>query len=76
MAQSFLGLPKSTEINKQLPKTKFFLHFGTNSKEQNLFNEEISKIYISNLIAENTLAWKPGKTVKLFYVIKVHHAVP
>ena len=71
MERSFLNLPDSTFINKPLPKTQFFKHFGTNTKEQSKFDEDISRIYIENLISENTIALSSGNNIKMFYVLKV-----
>lgn len=38
------GLPKSTEINKQLPKKVIFEKFKPNTTDRKLFDEQISRL--------------------------------
>lgn len=67
-----LGLPKSTEIAKQLPKKAIFQKFELKPAQRDHFDADISKMVIVNAISQNTLpALHRGETVDTIYVIDV-----
>ncbi len=64
-----LGLPKTTEIRKQLPKSAIYKKYGMNSKAIEKFDKDISKIYVVNEISAQTINIEEGITIKAFFVI-------
>ena len=67
-----LGLPKSTEIAKQLPKKAIFQKFELKPAQRDHFDADISKMVIVNAISQNTLpALQRGETVDTIYVVDV-----
>ena len=67
-----LGLPKSTEIAKQLPKKAIFQKFELKPVQRDSFDADISKMVIVNAISQNTLpALQRGETVDTIYVVDV-----
>jgi len=68
-----LNLPKSTETNKQLPKTAIFDKFAVKPARRESFDADISKIYIANTLSPNTLpSIAPGDSVKKISVMHIH----
>ena len=67
-----LGLPKATELNKQLPKKAIYAKFSMNTAAKDKFDADISRITIVGEISPN-----PVKTilateeVPSFYVLSV-----
>ena len=43
-----LGLPKATELNKQLPKKAIYAKFKMNTTEKEKIDKDISRITIVN----------------------------
>lgn len=67
-----LGLPKSTEIAKQLPKKAIYEKFQLKSAQRDRFDAEISRIDIVNVVSPDTVpGLKEGEHVKEFYVLLV-----
>lgn len=66
-----LGLPKSTELNKQLPKTAIYAKFQMNTAEKAKIDEDISRITIVNEVSATKLNIAPGETVQTFFVLQV-----
>ncbi len=66
-----LGLPKSTEITKQLPKKAIYTKFNMNTAAKDKFDSEISKIVIVNEISPTTTTLEKGKEVSSFFVLLV-----
>lgn len=58
-----LGLPKSTEFNKRIPKQKFYDNLTVSSVLKRSFVEQIRIIYWANKIAPSTVNLAAGKTV-------------
>ena len=50
-----LGLPKTTEMSKQLPKKAIYERFGMNAAAKEKIDADISKITIVNEISEGTV---------------------
>lgn len=67
-----LGLPKSTEISRQLPKKAIFQKFELKPAQRDRFDADISKMVIMNAISQDTLpALQKGETIQTIYVIEV-----
>ena len=58
-----LGLPKSTEFNKRIPKQKFYENLSVTPAMKTAFTEQIKIIYWRNKLAATTLNLAPGKLV-------------
>lgn len=67
-------LPKSTTVNKLLPKSRIFEHYESelNPKRISSFDEDISRIYIANEISEASMQVIPGDEVKRIFVLEVN----
>lgn len=66
-----LGLPKSTEISKQLPKKSIYAKFMMNTAAKDRFDADISKIVIVNEISAQTTIIPKGENVSAFYVLLI-----
>lgn len=66
------GLPKSTEINKQLPKKAIFEKFKPNAAERKLFDEQINRLSIVTEISPQTVSIAADEDVAAIYIILVH----
>ena len=66
-----LGLPKSTEITKQLPKKAIYTKFNMNTPAKDKFDSEISKIVIVNEISPTTTTLEKGNEVSSLFVLLV-----
>ena len=66
-----LGLPKSTELSKQLPKKAIYAKFNMNTAAKEKFDNDISKIAIVAEISPSTTAIAKGETVSSIYVLLV-----
>lgn len=58
-----LGLPKTTEFNKRIPKQKFYEKLTLNSAMKRCFVDQIRVIYWTNKIAPTTVNLAAGKKV-------------
>lgn len=66
-----LGLPKSTELAKQLPKKAIYAKFTMNNAQKERFDCDISKIVIVNEVSPQTTIIPKGETVASFYVLLI-----
>lgn len=66
-----LGLPKSTEMSKQLPKKAIYTKFQMNTAAKEKIDADISKIKIVNEIVPNKVNIPAGEHVKSFFVLLV-----
>ena len=66
-----LGLPKSTELSKQLPKKAIYEKFNMNTATKEKFDTDISRINIVAEISPNTVSIAKGVTVSVIYVLQV-----
>ncbi len=66
-----LGLPKSTEMNKQLPKKAIYAKFQMDPAAKSRIDADISKIYIVNEISPGRVNIPAGADVKSFFVLLV-----
>lgn len=58
-----LGLPKSTEFNKRIPKQKFYDNLTVSPTLKRSFVDQIRIVYWANKIAPSTLNLAEGKNV-------------
>ena len=66
-----LGLPKTTEMSKQLPKKAIYTKFQMNTAAKEKIDADISRITIVNEIAPNKVNIPSGEAVKSFFVLLV-----
>lgn len=66
-----LGLPKSTEVNKQLPKKAIYSKFQLNTVARAKIDVDISRITIVNEISPEKINISAGENIKSFFVINV-----
>ena len=66
-----LGLPKSTEVNKPLPKNAIYTKFQMNTAAKDRIDADISRIFIVNEVTADKINLKDGETVKSFFVVSV-----
>lgn len=66
-----LGLPKTTEMSKQLPKKAIYTKFQMNTAAKAKIDADISRITIVNEIAPNKVNIPVGEDVKSFFVLLV-----
>ena len=65
------GLPKTTEINKQLPKKAIFEKFKPNAADRKLFDEQINRLSIVAEISPQTVSIAVDEEVAAIYIILV-----
>lgn len=66
-----LGLPKTTEFNKRIPKQKFYDNLTVTPALKKVFVDQIKTIYWRNKIAASTTNLAPGTTVTELEVFEV-----
>lgn len=66
-----LGLPKATELNKQLPKNAIYAKFQMNTAEKAKIDADISRITIVNEVSAAKVNIADGEQVKSFFVLQV-----
>ena len=66
-----LGLPKATELNKQLPKKAIYTKFKMNTAEKEKIDRDISRIMIVNEVSPSKVSLLAGEEVKSFFVMLV-----
>ena len=71
-----LGLPKSTEFNKRIPKQKFYENLSVTPAMKTAFTEQIKIIYWRNKLAATTLNLAPGKLVTEIEVFEIRLTSP
>lgn len=64
-----LGLPKSTEISKLLPKKDIYAKFQLNAATKEKIDADISKITIVNEISPNNISIPAGENVSSLFVL-------
>lgn len=65
------GLPKPTEINKQLPKKAIFEKFKPSASDRKLFDEQINRLSIIAEISPKTVSIAADEEVAAIYIILV-----
>ena len=71
-----LGLPKTTEFNKRIPKQKFYENLSVTPAVKKAFTEQIKIIYWRNKLAATTLNLAPGEQVTEIEVLEVRLNAP
>lgn len=66
-----LGLPKSTEMNKQLPKKAIYAKFQMNTAVKDKVDADISRIVIVNEISPSRINIPAGEEIGSFFVLLV-----
>lgn len=66
-----LGLPKATELNKQLPKKAIYAKFQMSPAAKAKFDADISRINIVGEVSPNTTGIAQGQTVSSIFVLQV-----
>ena len=66
-----LGLPKSTEISKQLPKKAIYAKFQMNTAAKEKMDADVSRITVVNEITPDKVNIPAGEEVKNFFVLLV-----
>lgn len=66
-----LGLPKSTEVNRVIPKTKFYDNLDVSARLKRHFIDEIEKIRWRNKISQDTMNISDGGQVHEIEVIEI-----
>lgn len=66
-----LGLPKTTELNKQLPKSAIYARFQMDNAAKARIDKDISRIYIVNEVSAARINLNEGEEVKSFFVMSV-----
>lgn len=66
-----LGLPKTTEFNKRIPKQKFYENMDVSSALKKVFVEQVKTIYWKNKIAATTTNLAAGNDVTELEVFEV-----
>ncbi len=66
-----LGFPKTTEVNKQLPKKAIYSKFQLNTVAKAKIDADISRITIANEISPERINISAGENIKSFFVISV-----
>ena len=71
-----LGLPKSTEFNKRIPKQKFYENLNVTPAMKRIFIDQIKVIYWRNKIASTTMNLAAGEAVTEIEVFEIRLATP
>ena len=66
-----LGLPKSTELHKLLPKKAIYTKFQMNTAAKEKIDSDISRITIVNEVTPDKLNVAAGTEIKCFFVMHV-----
>lgn len=66
-----LGLPKATELSKQLPKSAIYAKFRMNTAEKAKIDADISRLTIVNEVTAAKINIADGELVKSFFVLLV-----
>ena len=66
-----LGLPKTTEFNKRIPKQKFYENINVTPALRRIFVEQIKVVYWRNKIAPSTINLEAGNDVTEIEVFEV-----
>ena len=66
------NLPKTTVVNKVIPKVKFYEKTGVNSKLKQLFIDDIEQIAWKNKLSKDTINLQEGNKVKEIEVFEIN----
>lgn len=71
-----IGLPKSTEFNRRIPKQKFYENLTVSAALKRVFVDQIKVIFWRNKIAATTMNLAAGETVTEIEIFEVKLAEP
>lgn len=71
-----LGLPKSTEFNKRIPKQKFYENISVSPTLKRVFIDQIKVIYWRNKITASTMNLAAGEIVTEVEVFEIRLSAP
>ena len=71
-----IGLPKSTEFNRRIPKQKFYENMTVSPALKRVFVDQIKVIFWRNKIAATTMNLAAGETVTEIEIFEVKLAEP
>lgn len=71
-----IGLPKTTEFNKRIPKQKFYENMDISPALKKVFVEQVRSIYWKNKIAASTMNLAAGTDVTELEVLEVRLRSP
>jgi hypothetical protein len=66
-----LGLPKTTEMSRQLPKNAVFDRFKPSTADRQRFDTDIRRLAIAHEVSAATVNIAAGESVTAFYVVLV-----
>lgn len=66
-----IGLPKSTEFNRRIPKQKFYENISVSPTLKRVFIDQIKAIYWRNKVASTTMNLFAGDTVTELEVLEI-----
>ena len=66
-----IGLPKSTEFNRRIPKQKFYENISVSPTLKRVFIDQIKVIYWRNKVAATTMNLAAGDTVTELEVFEI-----
>ena len=66
-----LGLPRATEVKRQLPKSAIYKKFAMNTAAKEKFDADVSRIDIVNEISPENTTLAAGKGISSFFVLLV-----
>lgn len=66
-----IGLPKSTEFNRRIPKQKFYENIRVTPMIKRMFIDQIKVIYWRNKVATTTMNLAPGDAVTELEVFEI-----
>lgn len=66
-----LGLPKSTEFNKRIPKQKFYENLDVSPALKRIFIDQVKVIYWRNKVASTTMNLAEGTSVKELEIFEI-----
>lgn len=71
-----LGLPKTSEVSKRIPKQKFYENLSVSPVLKRVFADQIRAIYWRNKIAPTTMNISPGNIVTEIEIFELRLNVP
>lgn len=72
VGERMIGLPKTTEFNKRIPKQKFYENITISPAIKRVFVEQVKTIYWKNKIAVSTTNLAEGNKVTELEVFEIH----
>ena len=71
-----IGLPKTTEFNRRIPKQKFYAHLSVNTALKRVFVEQIAEVIWRHKIAPTTMNLAAGEIVTEIEIFEIKLKTP